>query len=122
MNKFEKVIVIGNGEIYNMNQLREKITNESFDGTRNDIDSFGSLWYETNDFEQTIRLVDGDFAIVTYDSATNTVYAARDYVGVKPLFYVINPNIIAFASEAKALVALFSSEENRKYIDEIKQF
>lgn len=114
--------LLGNGELYNMNRLRENLQEKSFDGNRNDIDAFGALWYDTNDFEQSIQRIDGDFAIVAYDAKRNIVYAGRDYVGVKPLFYVINDDVIAFASEAKALVALFSKEENKKYINEIKQF
>jgi len=44
----------------------------------------------------------GDFAFVFTDG--KTIWAARDRVGVRPLFYCRHPDGIAFASEAKALL------------------
>src|SRR5262249_42013009 len=49
----------------------------------------------------------GEFALVLYDARTQTVIAARDRFGIKPLCYVHEPGRrLLLASEAKALFAL----------------
>lgn len=51
--------------------------------------------------------IDSDFAICTYNKKAKTVILARDFYGVKPLFYSwIDDNTLAFASEIKALINL----------------
>ncbi|KQS30647.1 asparagine synthetase B [Dyadobacter sp. Leaf189] len=48
-----------------------------------------------------------DFALALWDTAAQTLYCARDILGVKPLYYVHQPDrFFAFASEIKALNAL----------------
>jgi asparagine synthetase B (glutamine-hydrolysing) len=55
--------------------------------------------------ENTIRSINGDFAMVYTDG--KRLLAARDPVGVRPMFYTRYANdSIAFASEAKALLFL----------------
>ncbi len=49
--------------------------------------------------------LDAEFACVLYDAATGSVIAARDPIGIRPLFYGYSRGgAIAFASEAKSLV------------------
>ncbi|WP_031529954.1 asparagine synthetase B family protein [Dyadobacter crusticola] len=49
-----------------------------------------------------------DFALALWDSNAQTLYCARDILGVKPLYYVHQPNrFFAFASEIKALNVLY---------------
>ncbi|OUW95965.1 MAG: asparagine synthase (glutamine-hydrolyzing) [Pelagibacteraceae bacterium TMED237] len=53
-------------------------------------------------FEETVNMLDGDFAIVLY--TPNKVYFARDRIGVRPLYYGYTKNgNIVFASYARAL-------------------
>ncbi|WP_461100896.1 asparagine synthase-related protein [Spirosoma koreense] len=48
-----------------------------------------------------------DFAVALWDAHQQTLYCARDVMGVKPLYYIYQPNrFFAFASEIKALTAL----------------
>ena len=56
-------------------------------------------------FEKAIPLIDGEFAIVYYDAKNACLKAARDPMGIRPLFYGYTKysKEIAFASEAKAL-------------------
>jgi asparagine synthase (glutamine-hydrolysing) len=51
------------------------------------------------------RLV-GDFAFAIWDPRRGKVFCARDVMGVKPLYYVHTARLFAFATEAKALLAL----------------
>ena len=47
----------------------------------------------------------GDFALAIFQSREQKLLLARDPVGCRPLFYSIGDDFIAFASEAKALLA-----------------
>ena len=56
---------------------------------------------------QSFNQLNADFAIALWDAHQQTLYCGRDAMGVKPLYYVHQPNrFFAFASEIKALVAL----------------
>jgi asparagine synthase (glutamine-hydrolysing) len=48
----------------------------------------------------------GDFAFVLWDGRTGELFAARDHVGMRLLYGFIAPGLAAFASEAKALLAI----------------
>jgi asparagine synthase (glutamine-hydrolysing) len=114
-----KKILMSNGEIYNMKYIQNKyniIKNEDNIGFRSDIDLIGASWEKNNSFNDIIRDIDGDFAVVAYDIETDTVYAARDLVGVKPLYYSLTNQNIIFASEVKTILELGVSCKN------IKQF
>jgi asparagine synthase (glutamine-hydrolysing) len=71
-------------------------------------------WPENSDCEVLLRMIeknglyttcldiDGDFAFIYTDGTE--IYAARDRIGVRPLFYCYHNDGIAFASEVKALL------------------
>ncbi|KTE26959.1 MULTISPECIES: asparagine synthase-related protein [unclassified Sphingopyxis] len=48
----------------------------------------------------------GDYAFVLHDAATGDGFAARDHVGARPLFYALDEDRLAFASDLAALLAL----------------
>jgi asparagine synthase (glutamine-hydrolysing) len=48
----------------------------------------------------------GDFAFVIWDRLKQQLFCCRDVFGVKPLYYYDSPELFAFASEIKALLAL----------------
>ena len=51
--------------------------------------------------------LDAEFAMIIYDSASDSLVAARDPIGIRPLFYgYLADGSIIFASEAKNLVGL----------------
>lgn len=47
----------------------------------------------------------GEFAFVLYDSKAETIFAARDRYGIKPLFYTVHDGRLLIASEMKAFLA-----------------
>ena len=99
--KSDKSMLICNGEIYNHKKFRtgfEKGTSDC-EVLIPMIEYFGVL--------ETLDVITGDFAFVYTDG--KKVIAARDPVGVRPLFYTrYAENSIAFASEVKALLFLNS--------------
>ena len=53
------------------------------------------------------RRLDAEFALILYDGDTQSYIAARDPIGIRPLYYGYDPHgVIVFASEPKNLVGL----------------
>lgn len=96
-----KIYVICNGEIYNYKELNKKFKLE-LDEDDSDCAVIYPL-FEKLGLEKMIDLLDGVFAFVIYDTETDNIYAGRDPIGVRPLFYGVNDNQIGFCSEAKGL-------------------
>lgn len=48
----------------------------------------------------------GDFAFAIWNTKTNTLFCARDHMGVKPLYYVNNEHLFAFGSELNSLLKM----------------
>jgi asparagine synthase (glutamine-hydrolysing) len=92
----EKSMLMCNGEIYN-----HKIFRYGFEKSSSDCEILLPM---VNDLGmlKAMDLINGDFTIVW--SNGKRIMAARDPVGVRPLFYTrYDKDSIAFASEAKAL-------------------
>ncbi len=105
-----RVTIIFNGEIYNFQELRvnlEKI-GCSF---RGNSDTEVLLHLYINHGEQMLQMLNGVFAFAIWDSSKNSLFIARDPLGVKPLYYTENSKGVIFASELKAL--LVNSEVDR---------
>jgi asparagine synthase (glutamine-hydrolysing) len=93
--------IIHNGEIYNHKELREKLLRNPKTRTTSDSEIIIHLWEEHK--KKTVTMLDGVFSFVIVDG--REVFAARDPIGVKPLFYGHDINqAIWFASEQKALI------------------
>lgn len=104
-----KAILMCNGEIYNYKELKEEYNLNC--KSNSDCEVILKL-YEKIGFIETIKKLDGVYAIVIIDG--DNVYLARDRIGVRPLFvgYTDNNNF-AVASVAKALTP---------FCNNIKQF
>lgn len=55
---------------------------------------------------EVARRLIGDFAVFSFQWSTRRILAFRDHFGIRPLFYRFLPRGIAFASDAKQLLAL----------------
>ncbi|WP_283170742.1 asparagine synthase (glutamine-hydrolyzing) [Curtanaerobium respiraculi] len=94
--------LIFNGEIYNADELRERyLADVPFEST-GDTEVILRL-YERFDFDRTVRLLNGMFAIAIVDASTRTLFLARDRVGIKPLYLFSDESTFAFASEMKSI-------------------
>jgi asparagine synthase (glutamine-hydrolysing) len=91
-----------NGELYNHERLRGALPGP---------------WASSGDTEVVLRLLAtegascltrlvGMFAFASWDSRSKTLLLARDRLGIKPLYYRLLPDGIAFASELKSLMLL----------------
>jgi asparagine synthase (glutamine-hydrolysing) len=98
--------VVCNGELYGFRTLKRQLERDGV-AFRGDCDCELLLpLYEKYGFEMFARL-DAEFALILFDGARNRLIAARDPIGIRPLFYAELPDGgIVFASEAKNLVGL----------------
>jgi asparagine synthase (glutamine-hydrolysing) len=98
------VSLVCNGEIYNYHQLRSEFSDYSYT-SQSDCEVIIPLFLNRG-IEKTAQSLDAEFAFVLHDKGGDKFYAARDPLGIRPLFYGIpdhENNALAFASEAKAL-------------------
>ncbi len=101
--RHQHLTVVCNGEIYNDVELRREIGDDYSFQSSSDCESLIPL-YLRHGIEGMITRLDGEFAFSIYDSTTAAMYAGRDPMGIRPLFYC-RPSSggIMFASEVKAL-------------------
>ncbi|TVU27541.1 hypothetical protein EJB05_30160 [Eragrostis curvula] len=102
-NEDKSVVVTVNGEIYNHQHLRKQLssTGHKF-RTGSDCEVIAHLYEEHG--EEFVDMLDGVFAFVLLDSRDGSFLAARDAIGVTPLYigWGIDGSIL-IASEMKAL-------------------
>lgn len=96
--------IVFNGEIYNYQALRKELLAEGFVfQTATDTEVILNLYIR--DKEKMLGKLRGMFAFAIYDKKENSLFIARDYFGIKPLYYLKQDGaILAFGSEIKSLL------------------
>jgi asparagine synthase (glutamine-hydrolysing) len=95
--------LVANGEIYNHHQLRQQLTPEHTFLTASDSEVLLHGFAASG--PAFLRQCHGMFALALWESNSQTLYLARDRLGIKPLYVCRVGNNILFASELKALLA-----------------
>ncbi len=97
-------VIVYNGEIYNVNELRDELVadeNIIFHG-RSDTEVLLNLYIKYGlDF---LSRLNGIFAFAIWNKNSNELLVARDGLGIKPLYYTKEDNRFLFSSEIKALL------------------
>jgi asparagine synthase (glutamine-hydrolysing) len=104
-NENGTVCVVYNGEIYNYRELILELARlgHAF-RTKSDTEVIVHAWEEWG--EQCVEHFRGMFAFALWDRNSETVFLARDRMGVKPLYYALLPDSqLIFGSELKSLLA-----------------
>ncbi|KPL04773.1 MAG: hypothetical protein AMJ73_03740 [candidate division Zixibacteria bacterium SM1_73] len=97
-------VIVCNGEIYNFPSLREKLERKGHRfKTKTDTEAIVHL-YEEQEYE-FLKELNGIFALALYDNTESRLILARDFVGVKPLYYYFDNDKLIFGSEIKAILA-----------------
>ncbi len=94
-----KKAIVANGEIYNFPQLLPELAKRHQFSTKNDSEAIVHLYEERG--TDTVSRLDGMYAFLIADGAD--LFAARDPIGIKPLYYGKRGGDLLFASEIKAL-------------------
>jgi asparagine synthase (glutamine-hydrolysing) len=102
--------IVFNGALYNFRELRAELTStgRTF---RTDCDTEVLLAAYAHWGEKCLARLRGMFAFAVWDSREQTLFLARDPLGIKPLYYSVGANsststgTFLFASELRALIA-----------------
>jgi asparagine synthase (glutamine-hydrolysing) len=101
-NEDGSIQIVFNGEFYNYREFIPELKQR------------GHVFYSDTDTEVIVHLYEeyglsfvdrirGMFALAIWDEAKRKLILARDRVGIKPLYYTVKNNALAFASELKGL-------------------
>ena len=103
-NEDSSVWVTYNGEIYNFAELHAELSGHRF-VSRCDTEIL-LHGYEEWGIDGLLNRLRGMFAFAIYDRRAEepVCFLARDRLGIKPLYYASHGDVVAFASEVKALV------------------
>jgi asparagine synthase (glutamine-hydrolysing) len=103
-NEDSSVWITYNGECYNADELRPRLVGKGHQfRSTTDTEVIIHLYEEYG--ERCVEHLRGMFAFAIWDTRAKKLLLARDRLGIKPLYYSIDPQRIIFASELKALLA-----------------
>jgi asparagine synthase (glutamine-hydrolysing) len=102
-NEDGSIQVVFNGEIYNYIELRQDLLRRGHQFQSSSDTEVIVHQYE-EDGERCVDKFRGMFAFAIWDRRTQTVFAARDRFGIKPLYYYKDADKFLLASEIKAIV------------------
>ncbi len=103
-NEDRSISAVVNGELYDYGVHRSELEAKGHRfRTRSDSELVVHLYEEHGD--DLVHRLNGEFAFVLWDGRKQRLLAARDPMGVKPLYYAATSNGIVLASEAKAILA-----------------
>ncbi|MBQ1451872.1 MAG: asparagine synthetase B, partial [Clostridia bacterium] len=108
MQPFERngCYVVCNGELYGFEKLRSELTAKGYEfASDSDCEIILPLYFEYG--TDMFSMLDAEFACIIYDARTKEFIAARDPIGIRPLYYGYDrEGTMVLASEAKNLVGI----------------
>tara|TARA_B100000287_G_scaffold273522_1_gene257624 strand:+ start:2736 stop:4613 length:1878 start_codon:yes stop_codon:yes gene_type:complete len=120
----DRYVISFNGEIYNHEEIRKELlkTKLIFNGSSDTeilLESF-STW----GIEQTLKKVNGMFAIALYDKNKRKLTLMRDRIGEKPIYYGVIDDNLYFCSELKGFSCIkgFSKEIDNVSVDQFLKY
>ncbi len=103
--QLEESFLVCNGEIYGFEKIKQMLSGKYTFRSGSDCEVLLPMYQEYG--VEMFSMLDAEFACIIYDGRTNEYIAARDPIGIRPLYYGYDEKgIIIFASEAKNLVGL----------------
>lgn len=95
--------VVCNGEIYGFEKLKEKLSSKYTFKSGSDCEILLPMYFEYG--TEMFKMLDAEFALIIYDGKKKKYIAARDPIGIRPLYYgYTGGGSVVFASEPKNLV------------------
>ena len=98
--------LVCNGEIYGFRSLKKKLETKGYTfKSDSDCEILLPLYEEYG--TDMFRMLDAEYALVLFDGNTHSYLAARDPIGIRPLYYGYDKKgAIVFASEPKNLIEI----------------
>ncbi|MBI4053102.1 MAG: asparagine synthase (glutamine-hydrolyzing) [Candidatus Diapherotrites archaeon] len=102
-NEDNSIWIVFNGEIYNYRELRKELEAKGH-GFKSDSDTEVILHAYEEFGHDCLGKFRGMWAFAIYDSAKRQFFLARDYFGIKPLYYYWDGEKFIFSSEIKGIL------------------
>ncbi|MBQ9879192.1 MAG: asparagine synthetase B, partial [Clostridia bacterium] len=84
-------ILVCNGEIYGFEKLRDQLKEKGYSfSSDSDCEVLLPMWREYG--TDMFLMLDAEFAMIIYDAGTGEYIAARDPIGIRPLYYGFDKN------------------------------
>ena len=97
--------VVCNGEIYGFEKIKKELSEKYEFVSGSDCEILLPMYFEYG--TDMFRMLDAEFALIIYDGEKGKYIAARDPIGIRPLYYGYDKSgTIVFASEPKNLVVI----------------
>jgi asparagine synthase (glutamine-hydrolysing) len=94
-----------NGEIYNYIEIKQELEKDGFI-FQNNTDTEVIIAAYKKYGPECLKMFNGMFAFALWDKRKETLFCARDRLGIKPFYYTKINNRFLFASEIKALLQI----------------
>ncbi len=102
-NEDGSVCIVFNGEIYNFKELRDLLKSKGHVfKTKTDTETILHGYEEFG--PDVLQHLNGMFGLAIWDSNNNTLFIARDRIGIKPLYYYLDEEKLVFGSEIKSII------------------
>lgn len=99
-----RYVIVYNGELYNTEDLRVTLKAMGFN-----FDSYSDTEVLITSYiawgEDCVKYINGIYSFGVWDEKKQSLFLARDPLGVKPLYYTIKDDNFIFGSELKAILA-----------------
>lgn len=119
----EGVTIIFNGEIYNYNDLivSERLNSNEFK-SYTDTEVILHLYHKHG--IEFVKLLKGMWAFILFDTNNDLIFASRDRIGMKPLYYFFDDQKLILASEIKTIISsgLYEVKMNLEALNEYMTF
>lgn len=97
-----RYVIVFNGELYNYLELRDEVSQDGFAfRTHSDTEVVLNLFVQRG--PRALDVMNGMYAFAIWDRQARKLFMARDRIGIKPLYYLLESERFLFASEIKAI-------------------
>ncbi|MFO7525101.1 MAG: asparagine synthase (glutamine-hydrolyzing) [Ignavibacteriaceae bacterium] len=122
-NEDKSLWIIFNGEIFNYPDLKDYLISKGHKFyTHTDTEVLIHLFEEEG--VHCVNKLNGQFAFAIWDNINESLFIARDRVGIRPLFYAQHNDQLIFSSEIKAILSIpgFLKELDYRALDQVFTF
>lgn len=114
---YDQLCIVFNGEIYNFREIRKELSNYPFK-SQNDTEVILAAYLTWG--KECLHKFNGMFSFAIWDKKNKDLFIARDRLGVKPLYYYMQNDVLLFSSEVRGILAsgIVPREINKSVLQE----
>ncbi len=122
-NEDGSLVLVFNGEIYNFMEIREKLIKAGHKFRTNTDSEVLIHGYEEYG-QSLLDMLRGMFSFVIWDKKNKELFGARDFFGIKPMYYAVMNGTLMFGSEIKSFLShpKFTKELNEDVLESYLTF